>query len=549
MEKHWWHKATIYQIYPKSFKDSNGDGVGDLKGIISKLDYLQKLGITAIWLSPVYQSPMDDNGYDISNYEAIADIFGDMSDMEELLEEAKARGIRIIMDLVVNHTSDEHAWFVEAHENPDSKYRDFYIWRDKPNELDSIFGGSAWEYDGKTGQYYLHFFSKKQPDLNWENPKVRQEVYKIINFWLDHGLSGFRVDAIVNIKKKLPFKDYAPDRPDGLCDLTVMKKEVEGIGEFLGEMSDLIFKKRDIFVLGEVSNEREGSLPDYIGENGYFSTMFDFAPNVFGKSEKGWFDYMPVTPDNYRDCCFTSQERAKNIGFFANFIDNHDEPRGINRYLPDHDLSLESKKMLATVYFFLKGIPIIYQGQEIGMENRGVVPLEKIDDFSAIDQYYVSIDAGFSPEEALEIISKYNRDNVRTPMQWNAEPYAGFSSRAPWLEVNPNYPEINVSSELNTPGSVLSYYKKMILLRKNLDYANTFTYGEFIPFHPDIHNLMAYYRSGDKDILIIANYQKDARTIMLSREPKQILLNNYDKFSLSNLELNLLGYQALVLEL
>ena len=563
--KKWWHDKIVYQIYPKSFFDSNGDGIGDIQGIIQKLDYIKSLGADILWICPMYPSPMADQGYDISDYYNIDPTFGTLDDMDRLISESKKRGMYVIMDLVVNHCSDEHEWFRKACQEPGGKYgKYFYIEDIKDGKLPcnwrGIFGGSVWsELPGHPGncwepvpgtdKYYFHMFAKEQPDLNWENPKVRQEVYKIINFWLDHGLSGFRVDAIVNIKKKLPFKDYAPDRPDGLCDLTVMKKEVEGIGEFLGEMSDLIFKKRDIFVLGEVSNEREGSLPDYIGENGYFSTMFDFAPNVFGKSEKGWFDYMPVTPDNYRDCCFTSQERAKNIGFFANFIDNHDEPRGINRYLPDHDLSLESKKMLATVYFFLKGIPIIYQGQEIGMENRGVVPLEKIDDFSAIDQYYVSIDAGFSPEEALEIISKYNRDNVRTPMQWNAEPYAGFSSRAPWLEVNPNYPEINVSSELNTPGSVLSYYKKMILLRKNLDYANTFTYGEFIPFHPDIHNLMAYYRSGDKDILIIANYQKDARTIMLSREPKQILLNNYDKFSLSNLELNLLGYQALVLEL
>ena len=553
--KKWWHDKIVYQIYPKSFFDSNGDGIGDIQGIIQKLDYIKSLGADILWICPMYPSPMADQGYDISDYYNIDPTFGTLDDMDRLISESKKRGMYVIMDLVVNHCSDEHEWFRKACQEPGGKYgKYFYIEDIKDGKLPcnwrGIFGGSVWsELPGHPGKVYLHTFHKKQPDLNWENPKVRQEVYKIINFWLDHGLSGFRVDAIVNIKKKLPFKDYAPDRPDGLCDLTVMKKEVEGIGEFLGEMSDLIFKKRDIFVLGEVSNEREGSLPDYIGENGYFSTMFDFAPNVFGKSEKGRFDYMPVTPDNYRDCCFTSQERAKNIGFFANFIDNHDEPRGINRYLPDHDLSLESKKMLATVYFFLKGIPIIYQGQEIGMENRGVVPLEKIDDFSAIDQYYVSIDAGFSPEEALEIISKYNRDNVRTPMQWNAEPYAGFSSRAPWLEVNPNYPEINVSSELNTPGSVLSYYKKMILLRKNLDYANTFTYGEFIPFHPDIHNLMAYYRSGDKDILIIANYQKDARTIMLSREPKQILLNNYDKFSLSNLELNLLGYQALVLEL
>lgn len=374
--KKWWHDKIVYQIYPKSFFDSNGDGIGDIQGIIQKLDYIKSLGADILWICPMYPSPMADQGYDISDYYNIDPTFGTLDDMDRLISESKKRGMYVIMDLVVNHCSDEHEWFRKACQEPGGKYgKYFYIEDIKDGKLPcnwrGIFGGSVWsELPGHPGKVYLHTFHKKQPDLNWENPKVRQEVYKIINFWLDHGLSGFRVDAIVNIKKKLPFKDYAPDRPDGLCDLTVMKKEVEGIGEFLGEMSDLIFKKRDIFVLGEVSNEREGSLPDYIGENGYFSTMFDFAPNVFGKSEKGWFDYMPVTPDNYRDCCFTSQERAKNIGFFANFIDNHDEPRGINRYLPDHDLSLESKKMLATVYFFLK--TSVYKGyKQDKIEMRG----------------------------------------------------------------------------------------------------------------------------------------------------------------------------------
>ena len=553
--KKWWHDKIVYQIYPKSFFDSNGDGIGDIQGIVQKLDYLKALGADILWVCPMYPSPMADQGYDISDYYNIDPTFGTLEDMDRLIAESKKRDMYVIMDLVVNHCSDEHEWFQKACQDPDGKYgKYFYIEDVKDGKLPcnwrGIFGGSVWSpLPGHEGKVYLHTFHRKQPDLNWENPEVRREVYKIINFWLDRGLSGFRVDAIVNIKKKLPFKDYAPDRPDGLCDLAVMKKEVEGIGEFLGEMSDLVFKKRDIFVLGEVSNEREGSLPDYIGENGYFSTMFDFAPNVCGKSEKGWYDNKPVTPDDYKNCCFTSQERAKNVGFFANFIDNHDEPRGINRYIPEGDLSLESKKMLGTVYFFLKGIPIIYQGQEIGMENLGVVPLEKVDDFSAVDQYYVSLNAGFSLERALEIMAKYNRDNVRTPMQWSGEPNAGFSPHTPWLEVNPNYVEINVSRQMNQPDSVLAYYRDMISLRKHPDYADTFVYGEFVPFEPAVHNLMAYHRRGDRDILVVANYQKDARTIQLPGTPKKLLLNNCRDLDLSGTRLHLGGYQAVVLEL
>lgn len=553
--KKWWHDKIVYQIYPKSFFDSNGDGIGDIQGIAEKLDYLKTLGADILWVCPMYPSPMADQGYDISDYYNIDPTFGTLEDMDRLIAESKKRDMYVIMDLVVNHCSDEHEWFQKACQDPDGKYgKYFYIEDVKDGKLPcnwrGIFGGSVWSpLPGHEGKVYLHTFHRKQPDLNWENPEVRREVYKIINFWLDRGLSGFRVDAIVNIKKKLPFKDYAPDRPDGLCDLAVMKKEVEGIGEFLGEMSELVFKKRDIFVLGEVSNEREGSLPDYIGENGYFSTMFDFAPNVCGKSEKGWYDNKPVTPDDYKNCCFTSQERAKNVGFFANFIDNHDEPRGINRYIPEGDLSLESKKMLGTVYFFLKGIPIIYQGQEIGMENLGVVPLEKVDDFSAVDQYYVSLNAGFSPEQALEIMAKYNRDNVRTPMQWSGEPNAGFSPHTPWLEVNPNYVEINVSRQMNQPDSVLAYYRDMISLRKHPDYADTFVYGEFVPFEPAVHNLMAYHRRGDRDILVVANYQKDARTIQLPGDPKKLLLNNCKDLDLSGARLHLAGYQAVVLEL
>ena len=555
MVEKWWHNKVVYQIYPKSFFDSNGDGIGDIPGIISKLDYLKDLGADILWVCPMYMSPMADQGYDISDYYNINPMFGTLEDMDRLIQESKRRNMYVIMDLVVNHCSDEHLWFQKACEDPCGKYGSYFYIEDFKNgklpcNWRGIFGGSIWsELPGHPDKVYLHTFHKKQPDLNWENPEVRREIYQIVNWWLDRGLSGFRVDAIVNIKKKLPFQDYEPDRPDGLCDLSVMKREVEGIGEFLNELADHTFRKRDVFVLGEVSNEREGSLPDYIGEHGYFSTMFDFSPNVFGKSEKGWYANKNVTPDDYKDCIFSSQKKAQNIGFFSNFISNHDEPRGVNRYIPEQDLSETSKKLLGTVYFFLRGIPIIYQGQEIGMENMGVIPLERIDDFSAIDQYYVSIDAGFSPEEALKIVSKYNRDNVRTPMQWDSTRFSGFSSHTPWLDVNPNYLQINVASQKKNPTSIFSYYKKMISLKKDPQYEHTLTYGELIPYQSERHNLIAYHRRGDKDILIVANYQKDPQTVELPVVPKKTLLNNYDTLEQEGTKVFLQNYQAVVWEL
>lgn len=350
MERKWWHDKVAYQIYPKSFFDSNGDGIGDIPGIIQKLDYLKDLGVDILWISPCYPSPFADQGYDISDYYDIHPAFGTLKDMDRLIEEARKREMYILLDLVVNHCSDEHEWFQKACADPDGKYGNFfYIENCKDDKLPcnwrSYFGGSVWEpLPGHPDKQYLHLFHKKQPDLNWENPEVREEVYKNINWWLDRGLRGFRIDAIINIKKKLPYKDYPADRPDGLSCVDHMLADAQGVGEFLGEMRDRGFASHEAFTVGEVFNEKDEELPDFIGDNGYFSTMFDFAPVVFGGSSKGWYDRKRITPDDYKRCCFHSQKRIGDIGFLSNIIENHDEPRGVSYYIPDGETSLHSKK-------------------------------------------------------------------------------------------------------------------------------------------------------------------------------------------------------------
>ena len=391
MKKQWWHGKTAYQIYPKSFCDSNGDGIGDIQGIISKLDYLKELGADILWLSPIYVSPLADQGYDIADYYSIDPRFGTMDDMDQLIAEAKKRDMYILMDLVVNHCSDEHEWFKKACEDPDGKYgKFFYIENVKDGKLPcnwrSYFGGPVWDkLPGHEDKYYLHVFHKKQPDLNWENPELREEVYKMINWWLDKGLAGFRIDAIINIKKALPFRDYPADREDGLTSVNNMLHEAKGVGTFLGEMRDRTFLPHDAFTVGEVFNEKEEELPDFIGDNGYFSSMYDFEENIFGRSHQGWYKDTPITPDDYRDCVFRTQKKIGNIGFISNIIENHDEPRGVSRYIPEGETSPVSKKMLAALYFFVKGLPWIYQGQEIGMENAPVSSIEEVDDISSID--------------------------------------------------------------------------------------------------------------------------------------------------------------------
>ncbi len=557
MEKKWWHDKVAYQIYPKSFYDSNGDGIGDLQGIIRKLDYLKDLGADILWISPIYPSPFADQGYDISDYYNIDPAFGTMEDMDELIREAQKRDMYILMDLVVNHCSDEHEWFEKACADPSGEYGNFFYIEDRkegelPCNWRSYFGGPVWEpLPGHPDKQYMHVFHKKQPDLNWENPAVREEVYKNINWWLDKGLGGFRVDAIINIKKKLPYKNYPSDRDDGLCDISLMLADAQGIGEFLGEMQERTFRPHDAFSVGEVFNIKDGELPDFVGDKGYFSSIFDFATTSFGKNDKGWYACKKPTPDDYKKCYFESQKKMGDVGFYSNIIENHDEPRGVSYYIPEGDVCDASKKLLAAMYFLMRGLPFIYQGQEIGMENLGIVPIDKVDDISALDQYQVSLDAGLTPEEALKVISVYSRDNARTPVQWNSEKNAGFTQGTPWLMVNSNYTSINVEAQKQDPDSVLSFYKELIALRKNPAYKETLVYGDVVPYLEDQHNLMAYHRKGEKDLLVIGNFQKEPQTAVLPSPCKNVLLNNYKDLDMEkdSSAVHLKGYQAIVIEL
>ncbi len=556
MIRQWWNEKVAYQIYPKSFCDSDGDGIGDLQGIISKLDYLRDLGVDIVWLSPIYVSPLADQGYDIADYYNIDPRFGTMDDMDELLREAHKRDMYILMDLVVNHCSDEHEWFRKAAEDPDGKYgKYFYLERtDDPSTLcnwRSYFGGSVWDkLPGHDDIYYLHLFHKKQPDLNWENPELREDVYKMINWWLDKGLDGFRLDAIINIKKALPFRNYPADRDDNMASCTRMLEDARGIGDFLGEMRDRCFKPHNAFTVGEVFNQKDEELPEFIGDNGYFSSMFDFSETIFGQSRKGWQENVDITPDDYKSCVFTAQEKFNKVGFVSNIIENHDEPRGVCRYIPEGDQSVVSKKMLATVYFLIKGLPWIYQGQELGMENLKISSIEEVDDISSIDSYKVARAQGVSDADALHMIEKYGRDNARTPFQWDSSENAGFTTGTPWLRVNPNYTEINLADEKDDADSVFNYYRSLICLRKSEEYAETLVHGDLTPYLEDMHNVMAYYRkTKDQTLLIMANYQNEPQKLPLPGSVKKVILTNTSDPSFTETEITLDGYQAVVLEM
>lgn len=532
MIKKWWHDKVAYQIYPKSFLDTNGDGIGDLRGIISKLDYLKKLGIDIIWLSPIYKSPFVDQGYDISDYYAIAEEFGTMKEFDELLSEAKKRDMYIIMDLVINHCSDQHEWFQKALADPDGEYADYFYFRkgrngNPPSNLRSYFGGSCWEPVPGTDKYYLHMFAKEQPDLNWENPLLREKLYEMINWWLEKGLAGFRIDAIINIKKDLDFPDFKPDGPDGLAGCWKMVDEVDGVGELLEDLKKHTFQKYEAFTVGEVFNMKEGELDAFIGENGHFSTIFDFSAHMLSEGEHGWYDAPPVDFKEWRKAITDSQLRIQNCGLEANIIENHDEPRGVSRFLPDYAQNPTGAKMLGTISVLLRGIPFIYQGQEIGMQNAVWNTVDEYNDINTIDQYHTARDAGLTDKEALEACSRLSRDNARTPMQWNTQENAGFTTGTPWLKVNDNYTEINMETQDTDPDSVLNYYRKLIALRKSPAYKEVFAYGEFLPVYQNTSSVMAYYRKTENQrILITANFGKEAVSLTLEYPVKQILLSN-----------------------
>ena len=540
MQKKWWHDKVAYQIYPKSFCDTNGDGIGDLRGIISKLDYLKELGVDIIWLSPIYKSPFVDQGYDISDYYAIAEEFGTMEEFDELLAEAKKRDMYLIMDLVVNHCSDKHEWFQKALADQDGPYADYFYFRkgkngNPPSNYRSYFGGNCWEPVLGSDKYYFHMFAKEQPDLNWENPKLREEIYRMINWWLDKGLAGFRIDAIINIKKDLAFPDMEPDGDDGLASCWRMVENVEGVDELLEDLKNHTFAKKDAFTVGEVFNIGVEDLPDFIGENGHFSTIFDFSAHMLSDGEHGWYDAPPISFDAWKKAITDSQMRVQNVGFEANIIENHDEPRGVSRFLQDYAQNADGAKMLGTVSVLLRGIPFIYQGQEIGMQNARWNSVDEFDDISTKDQYRVAREAGLSDAEALAVCSVMSRDNARTPMQWKDAPQAGFTSGTPWLKVNDNYPVINVEKEEGQPDSVLHYYRKLIALRKSGEYRELFTYGKFEPAYENADHVMAYYRIlQGRRVLVAANFGTDTIELDWEVPAKKVLLSNKKRTNAEN---------------
>ena len=540
MQKKWWHDKVAYQIYPKSFCDTNGDGIGDLRGIISKLDYLKELGVDIIWLSPIYKSPFVDQGYDISDYYAIAEEFGTMEEFDELLAEAKKRDMYLIMDLVVNHCSDKHEWFQKALADPDGPYADYFYFRkgkngNPPSNYRSYFGGNCWEPVPGSDKYYFHMFAKEQPDLNWENPKLREEIYRMINWWLDKGLAGFRIDAIINIKKDLAFPDMEPDGDDGLASCWRMVENVEGVDALLEDLKNHTFAKKDAFTVGEVFNIGVEDLPDFIGENGHFSTIFDFSAHILSDGEHGWYDAPPISFDAWKKAITDSQMRVQNVGFEANIIENHDEPRGVSRFLPNYAQNADGAKMLGTVSVLLRGIPFIYQGQEIGMQNARWNSVDEFDDISTKDQYRVAREAGLSDAEALAVCSVMSRDNARTPMQWKDAPQAGFTSGTPWLKVNDNYPVINVEKEEGQLDSVLHYYRKLIALRKSGEYRELFTYGKFEPAYENADHVMAYYRIlQGRRVLVAANFGTDTIELDWEVPAKKVLLSNKKRTNAEN---------------
>ena len=554
MKKKWWHDKVAYQIYPKSFLDSHGDGIGDLRGIISKLDYLKDLGVDIIWLSPIYKSPFVDQGYDISDYYSIAEEFGTMEEFDELLAEAKKRNMYIIMDLVINHCSDKHEWFQKALADPDGEYADYFYFRkgkngNPPSNYRSYFGGNCWEPVPGTDKYYFHMFAKEQPDLNWENPTLRKKLYDMINWWLEKGLAGFRIDAIINIKKDLDFPNLEPDGADGLAGCWRMVENVEGVGEYLEDLKKNTFEKYDAFTVAEVFNMHKDELSQFIGENGHFSTIFDFSAHALSNGAHGWYDAPDINFNDWRKTIINSQLQVQKCGIEANIIENHDEPRGVSRFLPEYARNPLGTKMLGTVSVLLRGIPFIYQGQEIGMQNAVWNDVKEYNDINTIDQYNLAISAGLSDKEALAVCSKMSRDNARTPVQWSDSDNAGFTTGTPWLKVNSNYKDINVQNQENDPDSVLNYYRKLVATRKSPEYKEVFTYGVFEPAYEDTEYVMAYYRVSDNQrILVAANFGKDAKTIELNFPVKKVVLSNVGRKEINEVSLKLDSCEVIVIE-
>jgi alpha-glucosidase len=527
MSKAWWKEAVAYQVYPRSFMDSNGDGIGDLRGVIEKLEYIKALGIDVIWICPMYKSPNDDNGYDISDYQDIMDEFGTMEDFDALLKEVHKRGMKLIIDLVINHTSDEHPWFIESRSSKNNPKRDWYIWKDgkkgkEPNNWESIFSGPAWKYDEQTNQYFMHIFSTRQPDLNWENPEVRHALYDMINWWLDKGIDGFRVDAISHIKK-IPGLPDLPN-PKGLDYVPSFKGHMnrEGIQEFLTELKEGTFAKYDIMTVGEANGVSLDQADDWVGEvNGKFNMIFQFEHlGLWDKGSAGGIDIHAL-----REILSKWQKGLENNGWNALFLENHDQPRSVSTWGNDKEYWKESAKSLATMYFLMQGTPFIYQGQEIGMTNVKFPTIEDYNDVGMVNYYRIETAKGRSHEEVMQVIWERGRDNSRTPMQWDSTKNSGFSTGKPWIGMNPNYKEINVEKQIDDQDSILNYFIKLIELRKENE---IFVYGAYDLILDDHEQVYAYSRTlGDEKVVVYCNLFGESIKVEQEASNAELLISNY----------------------
>ena len=539
MEKHWWQEVVVYQIYPRSFKDSNGDGIGDLRGIIEKLDYLHTLGIGAIWLSPVYKSPNDDNGYDISDYEDIMDEFGTMEDMEELIAEADKRGIKIVMDLVVNHTSDEHHWFIESRKGKDNSYHDYYVWADPaedggaPTDLQSVFLGSAWKYDEASGQYFLHLFSQRQPDLNWENEKVRREVYDMMNFWIDKGVGGFRMD-VIDLIGKIPLEGITSNGPK--------------LHEYLQEMNKATFGDKDLLTVGETWGATPEIAKLYSNpERHELSMVFQFEHSLLDNEPgKEKWDLKPLDVSELKAVLSKWQTELGEEGWNSLFWNNHDLPRIVSRWGNDKEYRVRSAKAFAILLHMMKGTPYIYQGEELGLTNTLVSSIEELDDIESINMYHDRIARGFSVESIMESLNAKGRDNARRPIPWTAEASGGFTTGTPWLALNPNYKEINVEAELQNPDSVFHTYRKLIQLRKDHPIV---VWGDYELLETN-SNVFAYYRTlGEERWLTVVNLSDSEEEISVDARFNKVLVANTEDEITDLHAYKLSPWQAFVVEL
>jgi glycosidase len=553
-EQRWWKEAIIYQVYPRSFYDSNGDGLGDLNGITAKLDYIKGLGANLIWICPMYKSPCDDYGYDISDYYTVSETFGTNEDLYNLIAQAKRKGIGILLDLVINHSSDEHSWFQQALKDPKSKYRDYYFFRQgvngPPNNWRSYLGGSAWEpVPGESNMYYLHAFSKKRPDLNWENQEMKQELYNMINWWISKGIAGFRIDAILNIKKTMLDGIAEPDGEDGLVGIYKSIINQSGIKQLLQELKDNTFTKHDIVTVAEAAVP-DDELEDYIGPNGFFNMSFDFRAADIDIPETGeWYEPVEWTVNQFRDVFHTVQTQVQQVGWGATYFENHDQNRSINKYFRDGNVSDIKKKMLTTILLGFRGTPVIHEGQEIGMENIRLDTIDQYEDVNSHSQYRAGIAAGLDPKKVFDMVAYRSRDNSRTPMQWDVSENAGFTTGKPWLPVNPNFKAINVAAATEDKDSVYYHFQGLLKLRTSPRYKNVLVYGKTVPRYQDVDNVVAYERVvGGQAVLFLANFQN--KTIELDgRVSGKVLSNNYQRFDIGTGRATLSPYQALVIDI